>query len=507
MAINDKIRFNGRLVVAHSVKHNAVMNMLLVGSNTLVTLVTVPYVSRVLSVEGNGAVSLAQNSAAWFLTFCVIGVPAYAVRECSRARDDREHLSKLTFELLSIIALCTVVSLIVFAFAIFVVPSFKNNSFLMWVFWINTLISAFGVEWIYQATEQYDYIVIRSVIFKILTLVCVLLFVRTSNDFLLYGMILAAGTCGNNVFNLLRLRTLISIPQNFSLKRLNLIQHVKPLGSFTLMSVVTSMYTSFDTVLLSSLSGNNYQTGLYQLASKLKAFLVTAATAAINVLVPRLSYYSKTNNEDTEYRALLKKSFSFVLFLGLVMACILWVFAKPIVIIVSSAKFIEAIPSVRIIGLVILTVAMSNVLGLLILVPSDKEGFFAIACTVAMPVSVVLNVLLDPWIGALGASLALLFAELTSFLMQVYFCRHTLRCIIDIADVFKTFFITCFASIAAFFSMSFFHQNVIEQFFVGIPIFGVILLISGFLLRQSSVRYICSTLSRYQTFFISKFRK
>ena len=468
------------------------MNMLLVGSNTLVTLVTVPYVSRVLSVEGNGAVSLAQNSASWFLTFCVIGIPAYAVRECSRARDNRERLSKLSFELLSIIALCTVLSLLVFAIAIFMVPSFKNNSFLMWVFWINTLISAFGVEWIYQATEQYNYIVIRSVIFKILTLICILSFVKTTDDFLLYGVILSLGTCGNNIFNLLRLRTLISVPRNFSFRGFNLIQHVKPLCNFTLMSVVTSMYTSFDTVLLSSLSGNNYQTGLYQLASKLKAFLVTAATAAINVLVPRLSYYSKTNSEDAEYHALLKKSFSFVLFLGLVMASILWVFAKPIVIIISSVKFIEAIPSVRIIGLVILVVVMSNVLGLLILVPSNEEGCFAIACTVAMPVSVVLNVLLDPWLGALGASLALLFAELSSFFMQAFFCRHTLRRIVDVADVFKTFCTIGLACFMALISMSFFHRNILGQFFVGCFIFSITLLITGFFLGQSSVRYIYS---------------
>lgn len=483
------------------------MNMLLVGSNTLVTLVTVPYVSRVLSVEGNGAVSLAQNSAAWFLTFCVIGIPGYAVRECSRARDDRERLSKLTFELLSVIVFCTTLSLLAFAIAIFIVPSFRSNYFLMWVFWINTLISAFGVEWIYQATEQYDYIVIRSVVFKVLTLVCVLLFVKKADDFLLYGVILAAGTCGNNIFNLVCLRTLISIPYGFSLKQLNLAQHIKPLGSFTLMSVVTSMYTSFDTVLLSMLSGNNYQTGLYQLASKLKAFLVTAATAAINVLVPRLSYYSKKGNEDIEYCSLLKKSFSFVLFIGLVTAGVLWIFAKPIVIIVSSSKFIEAVPSVRVIGLVILTVVMSNVLGLLILVPSNKEGYFAIACTVAMPVSVLLNILLDPRIGALGASLSLLFAELTSFSMQMYFCRKTLHRIIDVIDILKTLFITIFACVISFIFISYSNQDTVKQLLLGLPVFGFSLLLSGILLKQSSMKYICSMAFQYLSLLFGKHKK
>ena len=36
----------------HSVKFNAVMNILLTASNMLIGLFTVPYVTRVLSVEG-----------------------------------------------------------------------------------------------------------------------------------------------------------------------------------------------------------------------------------------------------------------------------------------------------------------------------------------------------------------------------------------------------------------------------------------------------------------------
>lgn len=42
-----------------SVTHNAIMNTLLTASNLAVALITIPYVSRVLSVERLGDVSFA----------------------------------------------------------------------------------------------------------------------------------------------------------------------------------------------------------------------------------------------------------------------------------------------------------------------------------------------------------------------------------------------------------------------------------------------------------------
>ena len=82
------------------------------------------------------------------------------------------------------------------------------------------------------------------------------------------------------------------------------------------MNVATSMYLSFDTILLSVLAPGNYQTGLYQLAAKLKSFILTAITAIVNVITPRMSYLTR-DGESGEYTLLLKQSFSFLFTLSL----------------------------------------------------------------------------------------------------------------------------------------------------------------------------------------------
>ena len=189
----------------HSVKFNAVMNTLLTASTFLVNIVAMPYVTRTLSVEGYGNVNFAQSLSGWFSALCLIGIPAYGARECARVRDDPKALARVVREMLAIITGFTVVVLGVFAACIMLVPRLSALAPLMWMFFVSTLLLSYGVEWYFQAVEEYEYITIRSVAFKLLSLIAILLFVRHSDDWLIYGAIVALAACGNNVFNITRL--------------------------------------------------------------------------------------------------------------------------------------------------------------------------------------------------------------------------------------------------------------------------------------------------------------
>ena len=167
------------------------MNTILTASNMLIGLVTLPYVTRVLSVEGYGNVTFAQSLSNWLSAICLIGVPTYGIRECARVRDDPRALAKTVKELLTIITIFTTATLSVFAICIVTVPRLHALSSLMWIFLVSTLLLSYGVEWYFQATEQYEYITIRSVVFKIISLIAMLVFVRHEDDWLIYGAILA----------------------------------------------------------------------------------------------------------------------------------------------------------------------------------------------------------------------------------------------------------------------------------------------------------------------------
>ena len=463
------------------------MNTILTASNMLIGLVTLPYVTRVLSVEGYGNVTFAQSLSNWLSAICLIGVPTYGIRECARVRDDPRALAKTVKELLTIITIFTTATLSVFAICIVTVPRLHALSSLMWIFLVSTLLLSYGVEWYFQATEQYEYITIRSVVFKIISLIAMLVFVRHEDDWLIYGAILALVACANNLFNISKLLRTLSFK---NLGRSNLRKHLKPLAAFASLSVATSIYSSFDSVLLGMLSPDNTQVAFYQLAAKLRNICGQVVNAIVSVLIPRLSYYAK--NDPDKYKLLLQRGFGIILSLSLGMANYLLAFAYPIIVLISSEKYAAATLSVQLIGFVNLFSCLSTFIGLCVLTPLDFERKLAMANLAGVPISLVANLLLDGTWGATGTAVAVLIAEACIFVIQVRFAWNILSNAIRPSFVLKTLLTNAIALLTGF-AVSLLPLSVIPLLIVGSLVYGGVWLVTGLVIREESAIWAVNT--------------
>lgn len=422
-----------------SVKFNALMNTLLTASNMLVSLITIPYVTRILSVERLGDVSFAQSVSTWVSALCMVGINVYGVRECAKVRDDERELARVVRELLTIITITTAVSLVGYATAIVVVPSFAALAPLMWMFLVGTLMMSYGVEWFYQGIEQYSYITVRSVVFKMAALVATLLLVRRPEDYLIYGGILALVTCGNNLLNLLRLNKLVDIRHA---QDVNIRRHFRPLIAFGAQSIAQAVYLSFDSTLLGILTSGNYQVGLYQLATKLKAVMFQVLNAVLGVFIPRLSHHFAAG-DDEAFGQLLRTGFGITINVCVAIAFYLGVFAGPVVVFISGESFAGAAQPVRIIGIVNLVSCLSYFIGLCILTPLGRERQLAMSNMVGVPLSVMLNFFLDPIYGAVGAAVALLISEIVILSTQVWYSKDVLSRFVKYGDVLRVLASNC----------------------------------------------------------------
>lgn len=422
-----------------SVKFNALMNTLLTASNMMVSLITIPYVTRILSVERLGDVSFAQSVSTWVSALCMVGINVYGVRECAKVRDDEQELARVVRELLTIITITTSISLAGYAAAIVVIPSFASLAPLMWMFLVGTLMLSYGVEWFYQGIEQYSYITVRSVAFKIAALVATILLVRRPGDYLVYGGILALVTCGNNLLNLIRLNRLVDIRH---VRGLNVRRHLRPLAAFGAQSIAQAVYLSFDSTLLGVLASGNYQVGLYQLATKLKAVMFQVLNAVLGVFIPRLSHHLAVG-DDEAFDLLLRTGFGITINVCVAIAFYLGVFAGPVVVFISGESFAEAAQPVRVIGIVNLISCLSYFIGLCILTPLGRERQLAMSNMIGVPLSVMLNFFLDPVYGAVGAAVALLISEIVILSTQVWYSKDVLSRFVKYGDVLRVIASNC----------------------------------------------------------------
>lgn len=414
------------ILKTRSVKFNFLMNMILTVSSFVFPLITFPYVSRVLLVEGNGYISFATAVVTYFTMFASLGIPSYGIRACAQVRDNRQALSRVTQELFIINLATTVLVAIVFIVSLFVIPQFAQQRTLLLINGVSLMLNAVGVNWFYSALEQYSYITVRSLIFKVLSIILMFVFVHQQSDYVLYGAILVLASGGSNVLNFIHLRKFVNMKPvgGYEFKR-----HLKPILFFFAASAATSVYTNLDAVMLGFLLPEDaaaYENGLYTAAVKLKTILVTAVTSLGTVLLPRLSYYI-VNKMEAEFKDMIIKSFNFVLLTAVPLCVYFILFAKDSIQLLSGEAFIGATLPMQVLMPTLVLIGLSNITGIQILVPEGKEKLLLISITAGAVLNLILNAVWIPYWGATGAAISTTLAEVLVLLVQIWFLRKRLK--------------------------------------------------------------------------------
>lgn len=398
-----------------SIKLNFIMNIILTMSSFIFPLITFPYVSRVLLPVGIGKVSMATSVITYFSMFAQLGIPTYGIRACAKVRDNREKLSKVAQELLIINIIMSMISYMVLIVLLFYVPKFRCEKELYVVLSFNIILTSIGMEWLYKALEQYTYITVRSVIFKFIALIFMFFLVHKQTDYVIYGGITIFAASASNILNLINAHKFINLKAvgNYNFRR-----HLKPVLIFFAMSCATTIYTNLDTIMLAFMV-NDDAVGYYSAAVKIKGILVGVVTSLGTVLLPRASYYVE-NHLKNEFLGIAKKALSFVIIIAVPLMIYFIIFAKEGIFFLSGESFKNSILPMQIIMPTIVLIGLSNVMGIQMLIPLGNERVVLISVVCGAIVDLLVNIALIPVLGAAGASVGTLIAELIVCIVQHY---------------------------------------------------------------------------------------
>lgn len=293
-----------------SVRYNFLMNIILKMSGVIFPLITFPYVSRVLLSAANGKIAFASSVVSYFSLVASMGIPSYGIRKCAEVRDNREKLSKVVTELLTINSICTLLSYLVFVVLVITIPRFSSETLLFSITSLTILFNMLGVEWFYQAIEQYQYITIRNISFKIISIILMFVFVHKPSDYILYAGINVFASVGSNILNALKLSKYVDL----GIKRhqkYELLIHLAPIVTLFLYNATTVIFTSLDQVMLGFIKANE-SVGYYSAAIKIQNILVSLITALGAVMLPKISYVLK-NEGRKNFEQMIRKSFEFII--------------------------------------------------------------------------------------------------------------------------------------------------------------------------------------------------
>ena len=394
------------------------MNFILTISNFIFPLITFPYVSRVLQADGIGTVNFATSIITYFSMLGMLGIPNYGIRACAKVRDDEELLNKTVIEIMILNAIVMSISILLLFVSVLFIDKLQGEKTLYLIMSTTLIFNVLGVDWLYKSLERYSYITIRSIIFKFISLVLMFLFVHSSQDYIIYGGISVFAAVGSNFLNFINLRKIIDFKKNY---KLNIYQHLKPTLTFFLLTVSTTIYLNVDTTMLGFIRGSE-AVGYYSAAVKVKQILVSVVTSLGAVLLPRLSYHHEVGNND-EFKRLTQKALNFVLLISLPMVAYFIIVSEQAILFLSGDSFLPAVLPMRFIMPTVLFIGLSNLTGIQILVPTNREKLVVYSTIIGAIVDILVNSFAIPLLGATGAAIAGSIAELTVTLVQLYFLR------------------------------------------------------------------------------------
>ena len=398
-----------------SIKKNAFMNMLLTASSMLIPLITFPYVSRVLQPERLGRVSFITSVVSYFLMFSELGIPTYGIRECARLREDKKALGKTVSELFIINLIMSFISLAAYIVCIYNVPRFSGDKRLCIIAGSAIIFNCLGMEWLYKGLEEYSYITVRSLLFKLISLVFIFAAVKVPGDYRLYCAATVISNYGSYILNFFRTG---KITGGLSFKGLEIKKHIKPVLVFFSMSVATGIYLSLDTAMLGFMKGDA-ETGIYSAAVKIKLVLTAFVTSLGAVLFPRSAYLVK-KGEYKKFADLSRRAMGMVVTAALPMAVFFMLFADEGIALLSGAEYADAVLPMRIIMPTLVLIGMSNITGIQFFMSLSMEKKVLISEIVGAFTDIVLNVILIPKFGASGAAAGTLAAEIMVLLVQFF---------------------------------------------------------------------------------------
>ena len=407
-----------------SIKKNLFYNITLKVLDVLFPLLTAPYVARVLGAEGVGVIGFTTTYASYFTLFAALGIPIYGIREIAKCRNNYQESKNLISEIFSIHLFSVLLFILIYFFTIYQIPQLDEQKNFLLISGFSLYLSPFSIEWFFSGREEFKFITIRSLVVKIVAVVGLFVFVKTKEDTINYIILLVFSNIVNQIWNYTVLCKLSLLP-NITFK--NLKRHLRPLLYFYASAIAISIYTMLDTIMLGFISIYE-EVGYYTSATKVSKLFLPIVASLTAVTMPRLVFFAKEKKHD-EMQKLINQSFSLVSFLAFPLVVALIMIAPVFVPLFLGEDFEGAILPLQIMAVVILVIGFNNLIGVQILAGMGYENVLFRSVLVGSCSNFILNLILIPFYGAIGASIASVVAETLILFVMIDFVykKTTLR--------------------------------------------------------------------------------
>lgn len=387
----------------------------------ILPLITVPYVSNILGAEGIGNYAFTYANMQYFVIFGMVGITLYGNRQIAYVREDKENLKNTFYSIYTLQLITTTISFVLYLIFTLVF----NNGDYKWLYivqGINIIASMADISWLFMGLEQFKKTVVRNTVVKLVSLASIFIFVKSSNDTVIYTLILALSALIGNLTFWFYVAKAIGF-KSIKISGLNL--HLKASLALFIPQIAIQIYVLLDRTMLGTIT-DTIQVGFYENSQKIVKIVLTLVTAIGTVMMPKIAN-TVASGDMKKVKYYIKNSFFFVSALSIPLMFGLMGVAPELSPWFFGNNFVGIEKLIVISSLIILAISWSNVLGMQLLVPLNKTKEFTISVTSGAIINFILNLVLIKRVGATGACISTIIAEFTVTSVQFYLIKDFIK--------------------------------------------------------------------------------
>lgn len=288
------------------------------------------------------------------------------------------------------------------------------------------------ISWLFQGLEDFRKITVRNITVKLVGVISIFLFVKSANDLYLYVFLLTIFELLGQLSMWLPAREFIG-KAHFDMAYARV--HLKPVILLFLPQIAISLYVTLDRTMLGALASTK-DVGIYDQALKLVNILLTLVTSLGSVMLPRVSSLLSSGDQKAVNKM---HQMSFLIYNLVIFPIIagMLIVNDDFVQFFLGKDFQDARYAIAIMIFRMFFIGWTNIMGIQILIPHNKNKEFMISTTVPAIVSVGLNLIFLPKLGFIGAAIVSVLTEALVWGIQLYFTRTYLKEVPIIGSMMK----------------------------------------------------------------------
>ena len=382
----------------------------------ILPIITVPYVTRIFTSEALGNYIFYNSIVSYFSLFAMLGIGVYGTKQIAAASD----VSSTFWNIYAIQLIASILSIFVYIIVVFSIPQMEGIVPL--IVGITLFANMMDISWLFSGKEDFKKITIRNVVIRVIGVISIFTFVKSSDDLYLYVFLIV-------IFDFLG-QFVMWVPAKKFIKRPSfntriMKKNLHPIVLLFLPQVAISLYVVLDRTLL-GLLGSYSDVGIYEQGQKLVSILLKVVSSLGVVMLPRVANLL-SERRDKEAQNMV--TFSFILYNLIIFPMIFGLIAvnEVFVKLFLGQNFQDVRYVLYVIVLNIMFVGWTNILGYQVLVVRNKNKEFMLSTTIPAFVSVAVNVAVIPFFGYIGASITSVVVEILVFAIQWYYSRNIIN--------------------------------------------------------------------------------